>query len=41
MRLAQQFHMPAIIEGRLRTVTAYGVGTVAAFWFVERVAGFY
>jgi hydrogenase/urease accessory protein HupE len=41
MQLAKQFHLPATVEGRLRTVTAYGVGTVAAFWFVERLAGFW
>jgi hydrogenase/urease accessory protein HupE len=41
MQLAKQFNMPAVVEGPLRTVTAYGVGTVAAFWFVERLAGFW
>ena len=41
MQLDKQFNMPALVEGRLRTVTAYGVGTVAAFWFVERLAGFW
>ena len=41
MQLAKLFHVPATFEGRLRTVTAYGVGTVAAFWFVERLAGFW
>jgi hydrogenase/urease accessory protein HupE len=38
---AKQFRIPEIVERRLRTVTAYGVGTVAAFWFVERLAGFW
>jgi hydrogenase/urease accessory protein HupE len=41
MRLAKQFRMPEIVESRLLTVTAYGVGAIAAFWFVERVAGFW
>jgi hydrogenase/urease accessory protein HupE len=41
MQLAKQFRMPDMVECRLRTVTAYGVGTVAAFWFVERLAGFW
>lgn len=41
MQLAKQFRVPDIFEFRLRTVTAYGVGTVAAFWFVERLAGFW
>jgi hypothetical protein len=41
MQLAKQFRMPYVFEWRLRSVTAYGVGTVAAFWFVERLAGFW
>jgi HupE/UreJ protein len=41
MQLAKQFRIPDIVESRLRTVTAYGVGVVAAFWFVERLAGFW
>ena len=41
MQLAKQFRIPDIVECRLRTVTAYGVGVVAAFWFVERLAGFW
>jgi hydrogenase/urease accessory protein HupE len=41
IQLAKQFRIPDIFEYRLRTVTAYGVGVVAAFWFVERLAGFW
>jgi hydrogenase/urease accessory protein HupE len=41
IQLAKQFRAPDIVECRLRTVTAYGVGVVAAFWFVERLAGFW
>ena len=41
MQLAKQFRIPDIFEFRLRTVTAYGVGTVAAFLFFERLAGFW
>jgi hydrogenase/urease accessory protein HupE len=33
--------MPAIVESRLRAVTAYGVGAVAAFWFIQRIASFW
>jgi len=40
MQLAKQFRISDVLEFRLRTVTAYGVGTVAAFWFVQRLAGF-
>jgi HupE / UreJ protein len=41
MQLARQFRIPDIVESRLRTVSAYGVGVVAAFWFVERLTGFW
>ena len=41
LQVGKQFRIPDIFEFRLRTVTAYGVGTVAAFWFVERLAGFW
>jgi hydrogenase/urease accessory protein HupE len=41
MRLAKQLPIPAIAEYRLRTATSYGIGTAAAFWFVERLAGFW
>jgi len=41
MQLAKQFRIPDMVECRLRTVTAYGVGVVAAFWFVERLVGFW
>jgi len=37
----QLARMPAIVESRLRSVTAYGVGAVAAFWFIQRIAGFW
>jgi hydrogenase/urease accessory protein HupE len=33
--------MPAIVESWLRTVTAYGVGAVAAFWLIQRIASFW
>ena len=39
IQLAKQFRIPDIVESRLRTVTAYGVGTVATFWFIERRVG--
>jgi hypothetical protein len=40
MQLAKQFRIPHIFESRPRTFPAYGIGTVAAFWFFERLAGF-
>jgi hydrogenase/urease accessory protein HupE len=41
IRLAKQLPIPAVAEDRLRLVTSYAIGTVAAFWFVQRVAGFW
>jgi hypothetical protein len=41
MQLANQFGTPDIVKDRLRTVTAYGVGVVATFWFMERLARFW
>jgi hypothetical protein len=41
IQLAKQFRIPDIVECRLPTFTAYGVGVVAAFWFVERLGGFW
>ena len=41
MQLVKQFRIPDIFEFRLRIVTAYGIGTVAAFLFIERFAGFW
>jgi hydrogenase/urease accessory protein HupE len=40
IQLVKQFIISDIVAFGLRTVTAYGVGTVAAFWFIERLASF-
>jgi hydrogenase/urease accessory protein HupE len=40
VRLAKQRPIPAVAEYRLRIATSYAIGTVAAFWFVERLAAF-
>lgn len=40
IRLAKQFLISDSLEFRLKTVTAYGIGTVAAFWVIERLASF-
>jgi hypothetical protein len=32
--------IPPVAGYRLRTATSYGIGTVAGFWFVERLVGF-
>lgn len=41
IRLSKLVPLPAIAENRLRTAASYGIGTTAAFWFVERLAGFW
>jgi hypothetical protein len=41
MRVASLLPIPAIAEYRLRTATSYFIGTAAAYWFVERLAGFW
>lgn len=41
MRLTKQMVMPVVSPYRLRTATGYLIGTAAAFWFVERLAGFW
>jgi hydrogenase/urease accessory protein HupE len=37
---ARRFKPAPIVEGRARFVTTYGIGALAAFWFIERLAGF-
>jgi hypothetical protein len=41
IRIAKQLPIPAIAEYRLRTAMSYLIGTAAAFWLVERLAGFW
>jgi hydrogenase/urease accessory protein HupE len=38
--LAKRIGFPAILEPRARSVAAYAIGIMAAFWFIERLAGF-
>ena len=40
IHLAKRLPIPTAGEYRLRTGTSYAIGTVAAFWFVDRLAGF-
>jgi len=35
---AKRVHFPAAIERRAPLAAAYAIGTVAAFWFIERMA---
>jgi hydrogenase/urease accessory protein HupE len=40
VQLAKPLLIPAIAQHRLRIAASYFIGTAAAFWFVERLAGF-
>lgn len=40
IRLARQPAVPAISEVWLRTATSYAIGSLAAFWLLERLSGF-
>ena len=37
---ARRFHFPLLVERHALTAATYGIGIMAAFWFIERVAGF-
>jgi hypothetical protein len=39
--IASRMQMPAIAQNRLRTASAYAVGITAAFWLIDRIAGFW
>jgi hydrogenase/urease accessory protein HupE len=38
--LARRVHVPPLIERHALSVATYAIGITAAFWFIERVAGF-
>ena len=40
LTLARRIRMPDAVSRQARPVTTYAIGTLAAFWFVDRVAGF-
>jgi hydrogenase/urease accessory protein HupE len=40
IRLVSQLRVSAITQHRLRTATSYSIGAAAAFWLIERLAGF-
>ncbi len=40
LALARRAGFPLIFERHVRSVTTYAIGILAAFWFVERLAGF-
>jgi hydrogenase/urease accessory protein HupE len=40
LRLAKWIKFPAFVDRHARLVTTYAIGIMAAYWFVERLAGF-
>lgn len=40
IQLAERIRIPAAIRSHARPAAAYTIGTVASFWFFERLAGF-
>jgi hydrogenase/urease accessory protein HupE len=40
LRCAQWITFPALVERHARSVATYAIGITAAYWFIERLAGF-
>ena len=40
LRCAQWIRFPVFVESHARPVTTYAIGIMAAYWFIERLAGF-
>jgi hydrogenase/urease accessory protein HupE len=40
LRCAQWIAFPALVERHARSVATYAIGIMAAYWFIERLAGF-
>jgi hydrogenase/urease accessory protein HupE len=40
LRCARLIRLPAVVESHARSVTTYAIGIMAAYWFIERLAGF-
>jgi hydrogenase/urease accessory protein HupE len=40
LKCASLIRLPAMVELRAKSVTAYAIGIMAAYWFIERLAGF-
>ena len=41
LAIARRVYLPATIEQRALPVATYAIGTMAAFWFIERLAVFF
>jgi hydrogenase/urease accessory protein HupE len=40
LQCARRIKLPVLVERHARTVATYAIGIMAAYWFVERLAGF-
>jgi HupE / UreJ protein len=40
LRCAGWLRLPAIVENHARSFATYAIGIMAAYWFIERLAGF-
>lgn len=40
LRCAKWIRVPTVVERHARVVTTYAIGIMAAYWFIERLAGF-
>jgi hypothetical protein len=38
--LARPIDFPLVVERHALSIATYGIGTMAAFWFIERLVGF-
>jgi len=40
LAVSERFNLPPIVGGRTICATTYGIGALAGFWFIERLAAF-
>jgi hydrogenase/urease accessory protein HupE len=40
LRCAKLIRFPALVEGCARSVASYAIGSLAAYWFIDRLVGF-
>jgi hypothetical protein len=40
LRCARLIKFPELVERHARSVASYAIGSMAAYWFIERLAGF-
>jgi hypothetical protein len=40
LRCAKLIRFPELVERHARSAVSYAIGSMAAYWFIERLAGF-